>query len=245
MQAVYLVIGATGGIGKATVTRLSASGHCVMAAAKNPDKLSQLKTDLAVETGQLDAIAFDQLDKLAADMIEKYGKIDGMVNCVGSILLKPAHLTTEEEWLKTLHLNLTTAFNITKLAGKYMTQGGSVVLLSSGASLIGVPNHEAIAAAKGGINGLILSASATYAQRNLRFNAVAPGLVATPATSKIVENPTALKASLTNHPLGRIGQPADIASLIAWLLQPENSWITGQVIAVDGGLSTLRNRITA
>ena len=244
MQAVYLIIGATGGIGKATVTRLAESGHSVVAAATKLDKLAQLETELSVETSQVDAMQFEQLDTLAANVVEKHGKIDGMVNCVGSILLKPAHLTTEEEWQKTLHLNLTTAFNVTKLAGKYMTQGGSVVLLSSGASLIGVPNHEAIAAAKGGINGLVLSAAATYAQRNLRFNAVAPGLVATPATQKMVENPTALKASISNHPLGRIGQPTDIASLIVWLLQPENSWITGQVIAVDGGLSTLRNRIT-
>lgn len=123
-----------------------------------------------------------------------------------------------------------------------MVNGGSVVVLSTAASLIGVPNHEAIAAAKGGINSLVLSAAATYAHRNLRFNAVAPGLVATSATEKITHNSTALAASIANHPLVRIGKPDEIANLITWLVDPNNSWITAQVIAVDGGLSSLRNR---
>ncbi|MGL4419960.1 MAG: SDR family oxidoreductase, partial [Gemmataceae bacterium] len=107
---------------------------------------------------------------------------------------------------------------------------------------IGLVNHEAIALAKGAINGLTLSAAATYASRKIRVNAVAPGLVRTPLAAKITGNDLALKASIGMHPLGRIGEPDDVAGLIAWLLAPENSWITGQVIGIDGGLGRARTK---
>ena len=89
-----------------------------------------------------------------------------------------------------------------------------------------------------------VSAAATYASSGVRVNAVAPGLVKTPMTSRIVENEVARKASLALHPLGRLGEPQDVASLIAWLLGPESAWVTGQVWAVDGGLSSLKGRPT-
>ena len=121
-----------------------------------------------------------------------------------------------------------------------MTDGGSVVLMSTVATRVGLANHEAIAAAKSGINGLVISAAATYANRNLRVNAVAPGLVRTPLSVKITGNELALKASTAMHPLGRIGDPADVAAAVAWLLDPATNWVTGQIIGVDGGLSTVR-----
>lgn len=116
------------------------------------------------------------------------------------------------------------------------------MLVSSAAARIGFANHEAIAAAKAGVIGLTLSAAATYASRGLRFNAVAPGLVRTPMTERITANESAAEASIAMHALGRLGEPADVAGLIAWLLDPRNSWITGQVFGVDGGLASLRSR---
>ena len=89
---------------------------------------------------------------------------------------------------------------------------------------------------------MTLSAAATYANRNIRVNCVAPGLVATPLTSRITQNEPALKSSQAMHPLGRIGTPQDVASAIAWLIDPANTWMTGQIIGVDGGLGTLRAR---
>lgn len=103
-------------------------------------------------------------------------------------------------------------------------------------------NHEAIACAKAGIIGLTQSAAATYASKNIRVNCVAPGLVSTGLTKTITNNENALKASVSMHPLGKIGAPDDIASAVVWLLDPANSWITGQTIAVDGGLSSLKTR---
>ena len=171
-----------------------------------------------------------------------HGQVDGVVNCAGSLLLKPAHLTSAEEWSETIETNLTSAFAVVRAAGRVMAGGGSVVLLSSAAARIGLSNHEAIAAAKAGVIGLTLSAAATYSSRGLRVNAVAPGLVSTPMTKRITGNPNASKASAALHALGRLGEAEDVARMIAMLLDPRQSWITGQVFGVDGGLSTVRSR---
>ncbi len=170
----------------------------------------------------------------------EHGPIAGAVNCVGSFLLKPAHMTSEEEFAHQISVNLTTAFNTVKAAARHMPGGGSVVLLSSVAARAGLANHEAVAAAKAGVAGLALSAAASYVSRGLRFNVVSPGLVQTPMTENITRSETARKASLDLHPLGRLGEPSDIAAAIAYLLGPESAWVTGQTIGVDGGLSTLR-----
>ena len=115
--------------------------------------------------------------------------------------------------------------------------GGSIVLVSSAAAQKGMSNHEAIAAAKAGIEGLTRSAAATYANRGIRVNCVAPGLVETSLSQPILQNPAAREVSQRMHPLGRLGKVEDVANAIVWLLSPAQSWITGQVIGVDGGLA--------
>lgn len=169
--------------------------------------------------------------------------LDAAVNLAGSILLKPAHLTSEVDFELTIAQNLRSAFAVVRAAGLTMRErGGSVVLLSSCAASVGLANHEAIAAAKAGVEGLTRSAAATYAPNRIRFNAIAPGLVDTPLAERITRSESALKASLAMHPLGRIGTPDDIARAIAFLVDPANDWITGQVIGVDGGLARVRGR---
>jgi NAD(P)-dependent dehydrogenase (short-subunit alcohol dehydrogenase family) len=171
------------------------------------------------------------------------GGLDGIVNCAGSLLLKPAHLTTTAEWQATLAANLSSAFGCVRAAGRLLkASGGSVVLVSSAAARVGLANHEAIAAAKAGIVGLVLSAAATYAKHGIRFNAVAPGLVRTPLTKGLVASELAEKASIGMHPLGRLGEPGDVARAILFLLDPAQGWITGQVLGVDGGLAEVRCR---
>ncbi len=243
-QAVYVILGATGGIGSELSRQLAAQGASLMLGAQTSEKLEKLANELRAQHFALDATQTGQVDRCVEQTVETYGRVDGIANCVGSVLLKPAHLTSDDEWAFTIAVNLTTAFATVKAAARAMRRdGGSVVLTSSAAARVGIANHEAIAAAKGGIIGLMLSASATYSRNNIRVNCVAPGLVRTPSTERITNNETSLKVSLAMHPLGRVGEPSDVASLMVWLLDPRQAWITGQVFGVDGGLGTVHPRL--
>lgn len=229
------LIGAAGGIGAATVQRLRRDGHEVIAAGRTEAALQALGGEYAV----VDAARFEDLQAA----VQRFAPIHALVNCAGSLLLKPAHLTTEQEYRSTIEASLTTAFSAVRAGAAALREtGGSIVLCATAAARAGFANHEAIAAAKGGVISLAMSAAATYAARNIRVNCVAPGLVDTPLTARIMRSETALQASQAMHALGRLGKPEDIASAIAWLVSPENAWVTGQVIGVDGGLSTVRPR---
>ncbi len=232
-MAHFLIIAASSGIGQATATLLKEAGHTVFTTARDHNKI--------MPDAVLDATDFEAVDAV----FKQAGDIDGVVNCSGSLLLKSAHLTTKEQYQSVIDASLTTAFATVRAAGKHMNKGGSIVLISSAAAMEGLANHEAIAAAKAGILGLTLSAAATYAGQNLRVNAVAPGLTETPLTAALTGNETSRKFSESMHALGRLGKPEDIARAIVFLLDPANSWITGQVLAVDGGLSRVRPKMKA
>ena len=238
-----LVIGAAGGIGSALVRRLVASGGKVFLAGRDATRLESLATELGMPWGTVEATDPDAIDALADRAASELGGLDGLVNCAGSILLKPAHLTSTADWQATIATNLTSAFGCVRAAGRLMKgEGGSVVLVSSAAARVGLANHEAIAAAKAGIIGLVLSAAATYAKQKVRFNAVAPGLVRTPLSKGLLSSELAEKASVGMHPLGRLGEPDEVAAAIQWFLDPAQGWITGQVLGIDGGLADVRGR---
>ncbi len=239
----YVVFGASGGIGSATCRRLVARGAKVLLAGRNESALHALRDEIGGTVSVVDAIDFDAVEACLDGFVREHGRLDGVVNAVGSILLKPAHLTSAAEWDHTIAANLRTGFAILRSAAKQMMPtGGSIVLISSAAGRHGLANHEAVAAAKAGLIGLTLSAAATYANKGIRVNAVAPGLVATPLAQRITSNEASLKASSAMHALGKIGQPDQIASAIDWLLHPDQSWVTGQVLGVDGGLASVRSR---
>lgn len=240
---VTLILAATSGIGGALARRIRAGGGEVIPAGRDAAKLEAVSAELGQAGIAFDAASFDSVERAVQEAAARHGRLDGVALCSGSLLLKPAHLTTETEYRAVLAANLDAAFATVRAAAKaMMNTGGAIVLVSSAAARAGLANHEAIAAAKAGIIGLTLSAAASYASRGIRVNCVAPGLTATPLAARITGNEASRKASEAMHPLGRIGRPEEIASAMAWLLDPENSWVTGQVIGVDGGLATVRPR---
>ncbi len=239
-----LVFGASGGIGSALARRLSRDGLRLAVSGRDSQRLESISREVSAPAFPADATAADQVNEVFEKVEATLGPVSGVAHAVGSLLLKPAHLTSDDDWARTIATSLTSAFHVVRAAARALPRngGGSVVLVSSVAASRGLANHEAIAAAKGGVESLVRSAAATYSRQGLRFNAVAPGLVRTPLTASITGNQAGLAFSTALHPLGRIGAPEEIADAIAWLLSPESSWITGQVLGVDGGMSTVQPR---
>lgn len=241
-KPVMLVLGATGGIGSELCRQLAPSGCTLVTASRAAELPPHLVEALGgVQFVTTDVTNPERVKECIDGVVEQYGRLDGVAHCVGSVLLKPAHSTSDSEWSETINLNLTSAFYVLRSAAQAMrTTGGSIVFVSSVAARRGLANHEAIAAAKAGIIGLTLSAAATYARHSIRVNCVAPGLVRTQLTKSITNNEAALRYSTSLHALRRIGEPAEVASAIRWLLDPTQSWVTGQVIGVDGGLASIQ-----
>jgi 3-oxoacyl-[acyl-carrier protein] reductase len=238
----FFIAGATGGIGSMLAKRLTSAGAKVFLAARDEDKLLGLKSELNAPGAVIDGADFDSYER-AIQEASAIAPISGAVCCTGSLILKSAHATTQKEFEATMAANATSAFGLTRAAAKaMMNQGGSVVLVASAAAQIGLQNHEAIAAAKGAVMGLTLSAAASYSRNKIRVNCIAPGLTETPLTSRLFANEASRKASESMHPIGRLGRPEDVVEAMLWLLSDSSSWVTGQVIAVDGGLSTLKVR---
>ncbi len=239
----YLIFGATGGIGGSLVRLLTAEGNQVAISGRNADSLSRLQAETGATPFPGDLEEWDRAKEIVESAAEYLGGLDGVASCIGSLLLKPAHLTTRDQYDSVLATNLTTSFGIVRAATKALfSSGGSIVLTATAAAKTGIANHDAIATAKAGVIGLTQSPAATYAPRKIRLNCVAPGLVETPLSEAILSNPAGRLASEQMHPLGRIGNAEEIARSIAWLLSPDQGWITGQILAVDGGLSSLLPR---
>jgi NAD(P)-dependent dehydrogenase (short-subunit alcohol dehydrogenase family) len=236
-----IIFGANGGIGEALAEKLSANGYKLLLCSRNELGVKELSLKIGAHSSTLKAINSEQIGNVFKEAKEQLGNIHCVVNAIGSLLLKPAHLTSDRDWDEVIHVNLNSSFYILRESVKaFGNNGGSIVLFSTAATQIGLPNHEGISAAKAGVEGLVRAAAATYASRNIRINAVAPGLTETPLTQKITSNPNALKHSVNMHPLGRVGTAKEIAHTASFLLDDDTSWITGQVITVDGGLSGLK-----
>lgn len=238
MNGKYLVFGATGGIGGEVCRQLVGRVESLALSGRNTGKLQDLAAKMSSRCYPADADDWDAVDAVVKQAKAEMEGLSGVAICIGSILLKPAHLTKRADFDALMSTNLAAPFGIVRAAAKAMvSSGGSIVLVSSAAAQLGMSNHEAIAAAKAGIEGLTRSAAASYANRGIRVNCVAPGLVATNLSRPILQNEKVREASERMHPLGRLGQANDVARAIVWLLSPDQSWITGQVVGVDGGLA--------
>lgn len=237
----HLIGGITGGIGSALARGYITEGHEVAGFARDAQKLHQLSEQTGCRTASCEATDPQCMTETIDTLVGELGAIDSYTHAIGSILLKPAHLTSDADWLQTIQINLNSAFYALRAVAKIMSkQGhGSCLFFSTAAAQTGIANHEAIAAAKGGIEAMVRSAAASYSSRGLRINAIAPSLTDTPLSQSIVGNAPALEISKRMHPLGQIGQAADVASLAAWLHSDNARFVTGQTFVIDGGISTI------
>ena len=225
--------------------RLAEQGCNLAISGRNEEKLNELSEKTGASAFPLGEIDWGSIGELAKHAAERLEGIDAVVNCIGSMQLKPIHLAKESEFdgMVNTHLRSSAAIlaAVTPIMKRQSDGDRSIVLISSIAAYRGLPNHELIAMAKAGIDGLVRSAAATYARSGIRVNAVAPSLTHTPMTDRICSNESAREASEKSHPLGRIGQPGDISDGIAWLVSGQSTWVTGQILRIDGGMSSIQN----
>lgn len=191
-----------------------------------------------------DATKPDEVKNSVDNVISNHVAIHEYVHLIGSILLKPLHSTSLEEWNGVMQLNLNSIFYALKYILPVMQKQnyGNIVLVSSVAAQVGLANHECISAAKAAVEGLTRSLAVTYSNYGIRVNCVAPSLTNTKMAANLTKSDIALKATMSLNAIKRIGEADDVAHAISFLLSEKSSFITGQVISVDGGLTHLRTQ---
>ena len=230
-----LIVNGSGAIGSSIIKGLNDKSVNLIITSSTGDDVHGKKTMHWKYSG------IDSVNSLFESIKNEHSQLDSVVNCLGSIFLKPAHLTSEKDFDDILDINLKSSFFILKNSIPMMRKnGGNLLFFSSAASNIGMANHEAISAAKGGIEAMVRSAAATYAKNNIKINAIAPGLVESNLSKDMVSNEAVLAVSKKMHSVGRIGIPDDISKFAIPLITDNSSWITGSVINIDGGLSTTK-----
>ena len=243
MPGPVLVFGATGGVGAALARRLRARGTAPFLVSREPGRLEALASELGGAPFHIADVT--DAAALRAAVAAAGPVLAGLAFCVGSIPLKPLARTTEADFLDAFRLNTVAAAMAVQAGAPALAAGGrecgapGVVLFSSIAARAGFPNHAVIAAAKAGVEGLALSLAAELAPA-VRVNCVAPSLTRTRIAEPLTKSPQMADAIAKLHPIPRLGEGEDPAALADFLLSDAAGWITGQVIGVDGGRSTVR-----
>ncbi len=237
----YLIVGGSSDIAIVTARKLLDQGSAVTCLARDVSRVEELKS-LGVKVVAGDALDQESVSKAIEIASEEGdGKIAGVAHLVGSISIRPPHALAIEAFNEVITTNLSSAFLTLSMCGKAMLKmgGGRMVFTSSVAGSLGLVNHEAIAAAKGGVESMVRSAAATYAKRGIRVNAVAPGLTDTRLAATILRSDAMREASANMIPLKRINEAEEIATSIHWLLTGAPDNFTGQVMHLDGGMSQI------
>lgn len=243
---VAIVTGAAGGIG-AEVVRLLVAGGASVVAEDIDASIGSLESDNdgRVAALQADITAADTADRAVALALQRFGRLDILVNNAGRFLLKPLVDSTDDDWDLLMTTNAKGAFRHTRAALPHLEAAGNaaIVNVASISSVLGLENQAIYSATKGALLQLTRVTATEYARRGVRVNAVAPGAIDTPLLTVPVralpEGDAILAGIADDHPIGRLGQPAEIAEVVCFLASPRASFVTGSLMFADGGLTTI------
>lgn len=241
MSGTIVIYGGAGAIGSATARRLAATGEALHLVGRNEEKVTALAEELEATYTIGDVTDLELFDRVAE---EAEGPWDGLLYAVGTINLRSLRRLEEEDFLNDFRINAVGAALAVKAGLRSLKQSerrASIVLFSTVASQQGFTFHTSMGMAKGAVDGLTLALAAELAPQ-IRVNAIAPSIVRTPLAEGILSSEQMAESIANLHALGRLGEADDVASVAALLLSEESDWITGQIIGVDGGRSTLRTR---
>ena len=242
MQKVALITGAAGGLGQALAKKLTAAGWQLIVTSRHAENLAkaygdqhlQIVADCSTVAGAQHIIQVASAHQLMPT---------ALAHCVGNIRLGALHRMSEVDFNDCMSANLFSAFHTLAVFVNGLREAksaGVAVFVSSAAARIGTPNHEAVAAAKAGLEGLVRAAAATYASQGIRINAVAPGIMDTPATNKILGSEMARESAAKQYPIAGIGTADELAELMLWLISDHAARVTGQIWSLDAGFSSIR-----
>ena len=223
-----LVVGGTSGIGKSLVEKLkNADANVINASRSKADGVDNIPLDVTED--------FQKIDDLP-------DQLDGLVYCPGSINLKPFQSLKPEDYLEDFNLNVVGGLNVVKasLKGLKKSKSASIIFFSTVAVTQGMSFHTSVAAAKGALEGVTRSLAAEFARQNIRVNAIAPSLTDTPMAKSLLSSDDKRKASEERHPLKRVGAADEMADAALYLLSDATAWMTGQILHLDGGMSSIR-----
>ena len=235
MSDKYLIFGATGSVGSSLAEQLKKSGNDIHLVARNESEVKTIAEKLSCSYTVADVLEDGFIEIVKSDIDD----IKGIAYCVGSIDLKPLRMVTEADMNKCMKLNLYSAIEAIKGFQESLKKNkGSVVLFSTVAAQRGFTNHTIIASAKAAVEGLTVTLAAEFAP-NIRVNCIAPSLSKSKIAEPMLKNPVIAEGIAKAHPLKRLGVGKDSAALAKFLITEDSSWVTGQIIAVDGGRSKL------
>ena len=232
-----LVFGGSGSIGKSLALKLKQDNYSPIILSRNENELKNISSEINCQYRVCDVLDTEKIKEISEEFKDE---VFGIAYCVGSINLKPLKITKDEDFIDSFKINTLGAINVIKLNQKNLeNNNGSILLFSTIAVKQGFTNHSIISTAKGAIEGLTLSLAAEFAPK-IRVNCIAPSLTDAKMTQNLISNVTIKKAIENMHPLPKIGTGEDFSDIGSFLLSDKNSWITGQILHIDGGRSTLR-----
>jgi 3-oxoacyl-[acyl-carrier protein] reductase len=231
MSKNILIVGASSGIGLETAKSLISKGYNIFSASRTQPELVGI-THLTWDAQNPDSTLFATLPD----------EIHGIIYCPGTINLKPFHRLSQDDFKNDFQINVLGAVSIIQaiLPKLKKAEGASIVLFSTVAAKLGMGFHASVAASKGAIEGLTISLAAELASSKIRVNCIAPSLTDTPLAKNLLSTDEKKEASNKRHPIGRFGTASDIANITSFLISDESSWITGQIIGVDGGMGAIK-----